>query len=159
MLHPLRTGSFLTALALLAGVATWWFERRGDGHAPVEVGTAVKDIAPPDWVARSAEVGIRRDERDSGLILKHQVLHMAAVERPKTIGSIGPGKVLVYTSAPELEERLNEVLDGRIPLKRGTEATFALGRLVSAQLVRISADGHVASVEDVRVTFVSFSTN
>ncbi len=159
MLHPVRTGGFLTALALLAGVGAWWFDRRGGDLDAITIGTAIKDVVPPDWVARSAEVGIRRDERDSGLILKHQVLHMSGVEHPKSVGSVGPGKVLVYTNAPELEERVGDVLDGRIPLKRGAEATFALGRLVNARLVRISPDGRVSSIEDARVTFVTFSTN
>lgn len=152
-----RIGVSLSALALCAGVAAAWLQPRGErGHVPA-VGMTVGELPPPNWVAIGAESTERRDERRSGLILRHQALHMNEVERPTSLRSLGAGHVLIYASAPELRQKVDDVLDGRIPLSRGLEATFAIGRLVPADIVRLGPDGRVREIETVRVTFVAFT--
>lgn len=121
----------------------------------IPIGMDRKDLPPADWMARSVSVGTRVDERREGLTINHRVLEMRSVERPARV--IAAGSALVYTDAPELQEKVNDVLDGRVFVKPGSDSLFAIGRLVAARIVRIGADGRVRSVEDVRVSFVGFN--
>lgn len=121
----------------------------------IPVGMDRKDLPAPDWVARSVTIGIREDERREGLTINHRVLTMRGVERPQRV--IGTTASLVYTDASELKSRVNNVLDGTVSVRPGSEATFAIGRLVAARIVRLGADGRVRDVEDARVAFVNFT--
>jgi hypothetical protein len=130
----------------------------GGSAAPREelaivVGMDRSDLPRPDWVAKKAEIGIRADERREGLTINHRVLVLHEAERPQRV--LSSSSTLVYTPATELEGRVNDVIDGTIPVNPGMEAMFAIGRLVEARIVRLDGQGKVRAVEDARVSFVT----
>ncbi len=143
-------GAVLVAAGAALAWATW-----GRGGRDIRVGAMLATLPTPDYVAADATIEIRRDQRSSGLILKHEVLKMTKVSRPTGIRL--RGDTLIYTDIAELEHRIDDALDGRVPVLNGLEATFAIGRLAPAKIVRLDTNGRVTSVEDVRATFVAFT--
>jgi hypothetical protein len=119
----------------------------------VAVGMRGDQLPQPDWIAKSTSIDVRNDERREGLLLRHRVLELMSVAFPPP--RVRPaGSTLVFTDAPELQSKVNDVLERRIPVAPRTEATFAIGRLVHATLVRLDGDGRVASIDTVNVSFV-----
>lgn len=146
----------LAAVVIATGILL--VARNASGRWPrPEIGMLVADLPMPAFVAREASIGERRDTRSSGLVLRHSLLRLAGVSQPRWISTIPAGSTLVYTQTDELTERVRAVLDGDIPVERRFEATFAIGRPAPALLVRVGSDRRIASVEDVRVTFVALS--
>ncbi len=151
----------LAALSLLFVALSYWSDEPVGKDKPtrtlsVRVGMDAKELPPPNWIARSADIGVRWDERRQGLLLKHQVLQLKSVDYPPARLRPG-GSTMIFTDSSELQERVNDVLEGRIPVNPGADGTFAVGRLVGATLVRLDATGHVRAVEDVRVSFVALT--
>jgi hypothetical protein len=118
----------------------------------IRVGMDRKELPKPDWVARSVGIGIRRDARREGLTINHRVLELKHPLVPERV--IPSWATLVYTPSTELEEKVNAVLSGEIPVKAGMQSLFAIGRLVDVRMVHLDADGRVQLFEDVRVSFV-----
>jgi hypothetical protein len=153
-----RATSLLLAVIASTSAAAIAVSRLVVDSAPrPAVGMRTSELPPPSFVAREASVSTRRDERASGLVFHHRLLRLEAVTRTGPMSMIPAGSALVYAGGPELEDRVQAVLDGRVPVERGLEATFAVGRLVPAEIVRIGPDGRVASIESTRVAFVSIT--
>ncbi len=158
------TGTYIT-LAVIAGIAAllvWNDQPLKDrpriADLNIKAGMDGKTLPAPDWIAKSVKLVPRIDVRREGFKLKHQVLAMTSVARPSA--RLRPaGATLVFTDASDLEDRVNDVLDGTVPVNPGTKATFALDRLAVVTLVKLDATGTVATVEEVRVSFVEFTHN
>lgn len=137
------------------------WDRTGGGGSNVQkrdeleirTGMDRTEIPRPDWVVKSASIGRRADERREGLTINHRVLELRAAVRPERV--LPGGSTLIYTPHPELEEKVNGVLDGDTPVSPGMEAMFAIGRLADVRMVRLDGQGKVASIEDARVSFVT----
>lgn len=148
---PILGGSLVVAAALV-GWGVW------KANVPaIAIGTPAANLPLPEYVAMKASVDVRRDQRSSGLVLKHDVLRLTRVSRPTSIRL--RGGTLIYTKASELEGKIDDVLDGRIPVSNGLEAYFAIGRLAPVTIVRLDEQGRVASVEDTRASFVAFTVD
>lgn len=148
----LVAGSAILALGAVVAVRF-----AADAPAKPAVGMRTSELPPPSFIARAASVSTRRDERDSGLVFHHRLLRLEAVAKTGPMAMIPAGSALVYSGGRELDDRVRAVLDGSTPVERGLEATFAVGRLVPAEIVRIGPDGRVASIESARVAFVSMT--
>jgi hypothetical protein len=121
----------------------------------VPIGMDRRAVPTPNWIARQATIGTREDIRREGALILHKVLQMRHLQRPPKV--LQANTTLIYADADELLSRVDDALDGRVPVKPGTDALFALGRLVPVRIVRLGADGRVRSVEDARVSFVGFN--
>ncbi|MBL9148254.1 MAG: hypothetical protein JNM94_06110 [Phycisphaerae bacterium] len=147
--------AFAAAMAIAVGVAIVVPYGQRDPLAAVAVGAPASVLPTPDYVARDAAMDVRLDERKSGLLIKHQLLRLEKVSHGDPLRL--RGDTLIYTESPELRRRLDDVLDGRIPLDRGLEATFAVGKLAPATIIRLDQSGRVEKVEDIRAAFVAFT--
>lgn len=149
------TSAFVVAMAVAAAAVQWSEPLGRDPRTAIEIGMPSRLLPAPNYVAIDASMHIREDLRESGLILKHQLLRMQKVSRGD--GVLLHGDTLIYTDVPELRARIDDVLEGRIPVRNGLEAVFAVGKLAPARIVRLNAAGRVESVEDVRASFVAFT--
>lgn len=168
---PLRTlfGGLIGA-AVLGGLVwtmattdgPWDRSSKGQGGSgrprpelAIRTGLDRREIPTPTWIAKSVEIGVRPDQRREGLTINHRVLELRSVSRPERV--LPTSAVLVYSSAPELDARIDDVLDGAVPLNPGSPGLFAIGRLAEVRLVRLTSTGQVGSIDDVRVSFVSLT--
>lgn len=142
----------MAAAALVALVVPYG---RRDPLATVAVGAPASVLPVPDYVASDAVMDVRLDERKSGLLIKHQLLRLEKVSHGDPLRL--RGDTLIYTNSAELRQRLDDVLDGRVPVENGLEATFAVGKLAPATIVRLDQKGRVETVEDIRAAFVAFT--
>ncbi|MDZ4829991.1 MAG: hypothetical protein SGJ09_07310 [Phycisphaerae bacterium] len=143
----------IVGVAVLVGVAGWFVYTRS--RPEIEIGAPASSLPRPNYVASNARIDIRTDTRGSGLILKHEVLRMTRLSRPK--GAALPGDTLIYADSPELARRVDDVLQGRLPVLNGIEANFAIGKLAPVRIVRLDGRQRVTAVEDVRASFVAFT--
>jgi hypothetical protein len=121
----------------------------------VAIGMDRREVPRPAWIARQASIGTREDIRREGALILHKVLQMRHLERPPKV--LQANTTLIYAETDALLARVDDALDGRVEVKPGIDALFALGRLAPVRLVRLGPDGRVRSVEDARVSFVGFS--
>ncbi len=169
LLLALVTASAIVSVAALTipnigSAASSTDERSGPGGlsdepatiaVEVPLGTDRRDVPRPTWVARQVTIGTREDVRREGALILHKVLQMRSLERPPKV--LQANTTLIYAETEELLDRVEAALDGRVEVKPGIDALFALGRLAPVRIVRLGADGRVRSVEDARVSFVGFS--
>ena len=137
--------------ALAACVFAW-----GCGISPWEqgvAGTESDEAAERVFACDAANFAEYRDQRESGLLMRHGMLHMEhPTERNGPLG--GRSCVLVRTSSASLQAKILDVIGGKYPINTGFVATFALGRTSLVTLEKIDGDGKVLSTETERAAFV-----
>lgn len=131
------------------------------------------DATDGEWSFRAheASIGAWTDRRPSGSTIRHEML---VLERPSKVAwpldaggedeDRGPAKggapaedlsrFIVTTSSPTLDDRLSAILAGRIPVKQGMRANFALGSSAPVRIERIRPNGARELVAETRVSFL-----
>jgi len=152
----------LLRLAVVAVVCLAGCGRSGDGAPSTRI-----DATDGEWsfVAHEASIGAWTDRRPSGSTIRHEML---VLERPSRASSTAEGddpatgqapaddlsRFIVTTSSPALDDRLSAILAGRIPVKQGMRANFALGSSAPVRIERIRPNGARELVAETRVSFL-----
>ena len=141
------------------------------GHAG-EAPSTRSGASDAEWSfhAREASIGAWNDRRPSGSTIRHEMLVLARPSRASSASSEveaedgrtrdaqeppdGLVRFVVTTSSSALDERLGAILAGRIPVKRGMRANFALGTSAPVRIERVRPDGRRELVAETRVSFL-----
>ena len=147
-------------LVVAAWGCGWCFLLAGCGGSPWEQGqsaeVAALEAARKEsrlFVADEASIGVWRDERPSGLLIRHGML---IVDSPRmdTAPKGGRSVVVVTSIGPELYDKVAAVVSDRIPVTAGKTNHFALGRAIAITIERVDPDGTRTTLDEGRVAFL-----
>lgn len=108
------------------------------------------------FTAESASIGVWRDERASGLVIRHGLLVLdgpALAEGPRG----GRSAIVVTTPSDELYRKVEDVLSDRIPVTVGMRTQFAIGKTVPVRIERVEPDGRRALITEGQVAFLEMT--
>lgn len=115
-------------------------------------GPAAADSTPQVFSAESASIGEWRDERSSGLVIRHGML---VVDDPRlATGPTGGRSAIVVTGGGALYRKVRDILEDRVPVASGMKTNFALGETVSVKIERVEPDGRRETIGEGRVSFL-----
>ncbi len=132
----------------------------GCGGSPWEQGQSAEVVALEAvrkearvFVAEEASIGVWRDERPSGLLIRHGML---IVDSPRidTVPRGGRSVIVITSIGPELYDKVDAVVSDRIPVTAGKTNHFALGRAIAITIERVDPDGSRTTLDEGRVAFL-----
>ena len=149
--HPWRT----LGAALLAGAA-WTVAGCGGSSREVESvrepGFESED-AERRFTAEAASIGVWRDQRSSGLVIRHGLLVLDGPDLAE--GPRGGRSVIVITTpSDELYRKVEDILSDRIPVTVGMRTQFAIGKTVPVRIERVEPDGQRSLITEGQVAFL-----
>lgn len=117
-----------------------------------ESGTVAAESTAQVFSAESASIGEWRDERPSGLVIRHGML---VVDDPRlATGPTGGRSAIVVTGGGGLYRKVRDIIEDRIPVSAGMKTNFALGETVSVKIERVEPDGRRETIDEGRVSFL-----
>jgi hypothetical protein len=149
--QPLRTlGAVLVAGAAAVITGCGGSSREGES-APAP--RFESEDAERRFTAEAASIGVWRDERSSGLVIRHGLLVLDGpdlAEGPRG----GRSVIVVTTPSDELYRKVEDVLSDRIPVTVGMRTQFAIGKTVPVRIERVEPDGRRSPITEGQVAFL-----